>query len=228
MMTLMPAWGLTGYRHLLADLAEQGYRMRPTEDIGTSEQSVFMRHDVDVHLDDIIQFARLEREFGCRSTWFVPVTFNFNVLHKPNSDVLRQLVAFGHNIGLHYDPLVTKTREDLRRQVRVLENACGFRVRSVTSHKPGSIQSRVDTGEWKVPIHTEYVSDSGRRWRDDRLMRLVHKQESFMLLTHVEHWLSSQVALTDHFAHSILPRAIRLAQQHAVEVLDDCLSHVEP
>jgi hypothetical protein len=187
-----------------------------------------MRHDVDVHLDDIIQFARLEREFGCRSTWFVPVTFNFNVLHKPNSDVLRQLVAFGHNIGLHYDPLITKTREDLRRQVRVLENASGFRVRSVTSHKPGSIESRVDTGEWKVPIHSEYVSDSGRRWRDDRLMRLVHKQESFMLLTHVEHWLSSQVALTDHFAHSILPRATRQAQQHAVEVLDDCLSHVEP
>ena len=224
-MTLMPSWGLTGYRHLLADLAEAGYRMRPTEDIGTSEQSVFMRHDVDVHLDDILQFARLEREFGCRSTWFVPVTFNFNVLHKPNSDVLRQLVAFGHSIGLHYDPLVTKTREDLRRQVRVLENASGFRVRSVTSHKPGSIESRVDTGEWKVPIHQEYVSDSGRRWRDDRLMRLVHKQESFMLLTHVEHWLSSQLKLTDHFAHSILPRATRQAQQHAVDVLQDCLSH---
>ena len=225
MMTLMPSWGLTGYRHLLADLAEQGYRMRPTEDIGTSEQSVFMRHDVDCHLDDIIQFARLEREFGCRSTWFVPVTFNFNVLHKPNVSVLRELVAFGHNIGLHYDPLITKTREDLRRQIRVLENASGFRVRSVTSHKPGSIESRVDTGEWKVPIHSEYVSDSGRRWRDDRLMRLTHAKESFMLLTHVEHWLSSQLKLTDHFAHSVLPRATRQAQQHAVDVLQDCLSH---
>ena len=225
MMTLMPLWGLTGYRHLLADLAEAGYRMRPTEDIGTSEQSVFMRHDVDVHLDDIIQFARLEREMGCRSTWFVPVTFNFNVLHEPNSQVLRELVAFGHNIGLHYDPLVTHSREDLRRQVRVLENASGFKVRSVTSHKAGSIESRVDTGEWKVPVHQEYVSDSGRRWRDDRLMRLVHKQESFMLLTHVEHWLSSQLKLTDHFAHSILPRATRQAQQHAVDVLEDCLSH---
>ena len=225
MMTLMPLWGLTGYRHLLADLAEAGYRMRPTEDIGTSEQSVFMRHDVDVHLDDIIQFARLEREMGCRSTWFVPVTFNFNVLHEPNSQVLRELVAFGHNIGLHYDPLVTHSREDLRRQVRVLENASGFKVRSVTSHKAGSIESRVDTGEWKVPVHQEYVSDSGRRWRDDRLMRLVHKQESFMLLTHVEHWLSSQLKLTDHFAHSVLPRATRQAQQHAVDVLQDCLSH---
>ena len=224
-MTLMPLWGLTGYRHLLADLAEAGYRMRPTEDIGTSEQSVFMRHDVDVHLDDIIQFARLEREMGCRSTWFVPVTFNFNVLHEPNSQVLRELVAFGHNIGLHYDPLVTHSREDLRRQVRVLENASGFKVRSVTSHKAGSIESRVDTGEWKVPVHQEYVSDSGRRWRDDRLMRLVHKQESFMLLTHVEHWLSSQLKLTDHFAHSVLPRATRQAQQHAVDVLQDCLSH---
>ena len=118
-MLKMPLFGVVGYRRMLADLAAAGFRMRPTEDIGTSERSVFMRHDVDCHLDGIIPFARLERELGCRSTWFVPVTFNFNVLHKPNSDVLRELVAFGHNIGLHYDPLMTRTRQDLRRQIRV-------------------------------------------------------------------------------------------------------------
>jgi len=225
MMTIMPTWGLPGYRHLLADLCEQGYRLRPTEDIGTTEQSVFMRHDVDCHLQDVMAFARLEREFGCRSTWFVPVTFAFNVLYKPNSDVLRELVAFGHHIGLHYDPLVTRTREDLRRQVRVLENASGFKVKSVTSHKPGTIQSRVDTSDWRVPIHREYVSDSGRRWRDDRLMRLAHSKESFMLLTHVEHWMSPQLSLTDHFAVSVLPRTTQQAQDHAVEILTDCLAH---
>ena len=224
-MLQMPSWGLTGYRRMLSDLAAAGYRMRATEDIGTSEQSVFMRHDVDVHLEGVVQFARLEREFGCRSTWFVPVTFNFNVLHERNSQVLRELVAFGHNIGLHYDPLVTRTREDLRRQIRVLENASGFKVRSVTSHKPGSIESRVDTSDWRVPIHSEYVSDSGRRWRDDRLMRLVHKQESFMLLTHVEHWMSAELTLTDHFASSTLPNCTRQSQDHAVEVLTDCLAH---
>jgi hypothetical protein len=224
-MLQMPLFGVVGYRRMLADLAAAGFRMRPTEDIGTSERSVFMRHDVDCHLDGIIQFARLERELGCRSTWFVPVTFNFNVLHKPNSDVLRELVAFGHNIGLHYDPLVTRTREDLRRQIRVLENASGFKVRSVTSHKPGSLESKVDTSDWRVPIHSEYVSDSGRRWRDDRLMRLTHDQTSFMLLTHVEHWMSADQSLTGHFASSLLPSSTRQAEAHAVEVLTDCLSH---
>ena len=224
-MLQMPLFGVVGYRRMLADLAAAGFRMRPSEDIGTSERSVFMRHDVDCHLDGIIQFARLEREYGCRSTWFVPVTFNFNVLHKPNSDVLRELVAFGHNIGLHYDPLVTRTREDLRRQIRVLENASGFKVRSVTSHKPGSIESKVDTSDWRVPIHSEYVSDSGRRWRDDRLMRLTHDQTSFMLLTHVEHWMSAELSLTGHFAASLLPNATRQSQDHAVEVLTDCLAH---
>jgi hypothetical protein len=224
-MLQMPLFGVVGYRRMLVDLAAAGYRMRPTEELGTSEQSVFMRHDVDCHLEGIISFARLEREMGCRSTWFVPVTFNFNVLHEPNSKVLRELVAFGHNIGLHYDPLVTRTREDLRRQVRVLENASGFKVRSVTSHKPGSIESRVDTSDWRVPIHSEYVSDSGRHWRDDRLMRLTHDQESFMLLTHVEHWMSAEQSLTDHFAASTLPNCTRQSQDHAVEVLTDCLSH---
>jgi hypothetical protein len=221
----MPTFGLSGYRRMLGDISAAGYRMRPTEDIGTSERSVFMRHDVDCHLDGVVTFARLEREMGCRSTWFVPVTFAFNVLHKPNSDVLKELVAFGHNIGLHYDPLVTRTREDLRRQVRVLENASGFQVRSVTSHKPGTHTSRVDTADWRVPIHQEYVSDSARKWRDDRLMRLVHAHESFMLLTHVEHWMSPQLTLTDHFASSVLPNCTRQAQDHAVEVLTDCLSH---
>jgi hypothetical protein len=191
-MLQMPLFGVVGYRRMLADLAAAGYRMRPTEDIGTRERSVFMRHDVDCHLDGIIAFARLEREMGCRSTWFVPVT---------------------------------RTREDLRRQIRVLENASGFKVRSVTSHKPGSLESRVDTSDWRVPIHPEYVSDSGRRWRDDRLMRLTHSKESFMLLTHVEHWLSAEQSLTGHFAASLLPSCTRQSADHAVEVLTDCLSH---
>ena len=220
----MPRFGLQGYRTLLSGMAAAGYRMVPTEDTSSSP-ACYMRHDVDVHLEGAAVIARIEADYGARSTWFVPVTFCFNVMHHPNRQVLRDLVALGHHIGLHYDIDHTPTVQDLHHQVRVLEHAAGTRVRSITAHKPGHSKRGLRQSAYQVPHHAEYVSDSARRWRDDRLLRLIHAREDFMLLTHHEHWLTANEELMDHFSDSILPHTVRQAHAHATLTLNDCLTH---
>lgn len=220
----MPRFGLQGYRTLLSALADAGYRMVPTEDTAESP-ACYLRHDVDIHLEGAGTIARIEADYGARSTWFVPVTFCFNVMHQPNRRALQDLVALGHHIGLHYDITHTQTLSDLHHQVRVLENAAGTRVRSITAHKPGHDKRGLRQSAYQVPYHAEYVSDSARRWRDDRLLRLIHSREDFMLLTHHEHWLSGEQDLMGYFSGSILPRTVRQAHDHAAVTLNDCLTH---
>lgn len=220
----MPLFGITGYRQLLADLAAAGYRMAPTEDDGPG-RTCWMRHDVDVHLEGAGTIARIEREYGARSTWFVPVTFQFNVMHQPNRDILRDLVALGHNIGLHYSVDDTRDVHDLHHQVRVLEAAAGTRVKSITRHKPGSTKETIRQSAYREPFCDRYVSDSARRWRDDQLLRTVHAGESFLLLTHHEHWLTSHQDLMRHFSDSIIPLTHQQADRHATVTLEDCLTH---
>lgn len=224
-MNDMPRFGKAGYQLMLNDLAAAGYRMRPADQVDADERTCFMRHDVDIHLDGVLSLARLERDYGARSCWFVPVTFHFNVMHHPNRQTLRNLVALGHTIGLHYDIDHTPTLSDLHHQVRVLEAAAGTRVNAITAHKPGHSKRGMRQSAYREPYHPEYVSDSARRWRDDRLMRLVHEGKSFMLLTHPEHWLSAAPELTDHFTASVLPHTVRQAHGHAMVTLNDCLTH---
>jgi hypothetical protein len=146
-------------------------------------------------------------------------------MHQENRRVLRDIAALGHNIGLHYDIDHTSSISDLHHQVRVLEHAAGVRVRAITAHKPGHSKRGLRQSAYIEPSHWNYVSDSARRWRDDSLMRLIHAREDFMLLTHHEHWLSSEPDVMDYFSSSVLPRTVRQAHRHATVTLNDCLTH---
>jgi hypothetical protein len=224
-MLEMPRFSITGYRQLLTALTSADYRIVPTDSPDQDGPTCLLRHDVDIHLESAELIASIEREYGASSTWFVPVTFCFNVMHEPNQRMLRNLVALGHSIGLHYDPDQTQGIEDIHFQVRLLERATGTRIRSITAHKPGHSKRGLRQSAYLQPSHRNYVSDSARRWRDDNLLKLIEGREDFMLLTHHEHWLSGEDGLLNHFADSILPRTVKQAHAHASLTLNDCLTH---
>lgn len=223
-MREMPRFGIAGYRQLLTDLQTFGYRLAATED-DEPGLTCWLRHDVDIHLEGAEVIGGIERNLGARSTWFVPVTFSFNVLHRTNRKILRDLVAQGHRIGLHYDTEHTRDVQDLHHQVRILEAAAGTRVESITRHKPGSTKETIRQAAYREPHCERYVSDSARRWRDESLLSIVNARESFLLLTHHEHWLSPHQDLMMHFSESILPNTRRQADRHATVTLEDCLTH---
>src|SRR4051812_47163029 len=103
--TGLPGFSVGEYHDLLVDAMAAGYRAAPVEAMPgwAGERTLYLRHDVDIHIEGIDAVAEAEAEVGAAATYFVPLTLHFNPAYPPNRDVLRRLVALGHRIGLHYD-----------------------------------------------------------------------------------------------------------------------------
>ena len=85
----------------------------------------------------------IEQEAGIVSTFFILTTCeSYNVLCDRNRNLLRELVAMGHEIGLHFDPRLYRDELDpaVRREVELLSFAADQAVRSISLHNPRSRQ----------------------------------------------------------------------------------------
>src|SRR5205823_7026515 len=104
-------------------------------------RSVYLRHDIDLHLPGVERMAEVEAVLGARSTYFVLLTQHYNPLYPENLAILRQIRDLGHEIGLHYD-LTTYpqddagAREHLAWEARLLSSIVDAPVRCITMHQP--------------------------------------------------------------------------------------------
>jgi hypothetical protein len=104
-----------------------------------------IRHDVDSDPGAAYAVAELEAEEGVRSTYFVmlrsPV---YNVFGRANQELVEQIAALGHAIGLHYDPAFPTKRgrshtEQIEVERGVLEELLGVPVGAVAFHQPSLV-----------------------------------------------------------------------------------------
>jgi hypothetical protein len=231
MRTRLPGFSVPEYRALLTDALAAGYATAPVEAMPEwdGRPTLYLRHDVDIHLDGIEAVARAEAGLGARATYFVPLTLHFNPAYPPNRDVLRELVAAGHRIGLHYD-LATYPRDDpwahLDAEAARLSELAGAPVESICMHNPGLGGRDVFAGGGRY-VHPHafagvvYVSDSCRAWRDETLLELFGSEPPPRLLlnTHPELWLGDAGEPRDAFlAGTLTAHAVR---QHARYVAEE-------
>jgi hypothetical protein len=201
--TALPGFSVDEYAGLLRDAASAGYGLRPVESMPAwdGDRTVYLRHDVDIHIEGIERVAEVETDAGAASTYFVPLTLHFNPAYPPNRAVLRELVRLGHRIGLHYD-LATYPQDEaaawtrLEREVAALSDLVESPVESICMHNPGLGGRDVFAGGGRF-VHPHafgdvvYVSDSCRAWRDETLLELFGDAppERLLLNTHPELWL---------------------------------------
>lgn len=203
-MRSLPRFSLADYAALLRNLQRAGWTLAPVTAMATgADAHAHLRHDVDFSLRDALPMARSEADLGVHATYYVLLSGPYNALAADNRRVLRQLVAFGHEIGLHYD-LATYPSEPkaaaarLAWEISVLEELTGMSVRTICLHQP----SLTGTDPFRSgpllhphdPAHGEgllYVSDSCRRWRDDALLNCFGsgRPRRLLLNTHPELWL---------------------------------------
>ena len=66
-----------------------------------------LRHDVDFSLEKAWEMACFEQENEIFSTYFVIVSCdNYNIFSRKKQKILRDILAYGHTIGLHFDETV--------------------------------------------------------------------------------------------------------------------------
>ena len=206
----LPTFDLQGYGALLDGLGDSGYAFHRVSDIGhdPTKYVVFLRHDVDLHIQGVEQMALVEAARGIPATYYVPLTLHFNPLYPVNQRILRQIRNLGHEIGLHYnmatypvDPVLARAHLDW--EVGVLSKVIGHRIRSICMHQPHQgepdpfrgLDDYVHPHDPRYESSLLYISDSCRAWRDESLATCFgpNRPRRLLLNTHPELWLDGSL-----------------------------------
>lgn len=175
-----------GYRKMITNLRECGYKIRTYRNWEMEEQCVVLRHDIDNSIEKALRLAEIEKQEGVISTYFVLLTSDFyNVFSKKNKDLLHKIQSYGHNIGLHFDETSHRditTPDDvvdrIFREAELLGMVLGEEVKEVSMHRPSKMfldadlrinkEDREITNSYSQLYFKEFkfISDSRRRWRE--------------------------------------------------------------
>jgi hypothetical protein len=223
------------YREILESFAAAGYQFTSFAgfDRRTNRQ-VILRHDVDLSLEDALRIARLEREMGIASVFFILVTAEvYNPMSSSGQSVLSELRQLGHQIGLHVDGTALSTDSDdvnarherLRSLFQTAQQVLGP-LDSYSLHRPATSgnpeEFQPSNLSFAVPAYAyaeeyfkriEYRSDSRRQWRHGCICGQVRDLagRSLQLVIHPVWWqptLSTREEVLQRF---------KLQQQHRVE-----------
>jgi uncharacterized protein YuzE len=203
-----PNFTLADYRSLIGDLLPRWQIVRVCDAAfdGFRPNTLILRHDIDFSPALALPMAELEHSRGIRSTYFAALHLHYNANLPAHANALKSISEMGHEIGLHYDSRLYEGKASLEEtlalldtHVQILQEICGYRVRSLVRHNP-SISKDTDplekTGQYvnaydeKFFQNTVYISDSCRAWRDGGLKACWYdpRPERIYLLVHPELW----------------------------------------
>jgi hypothetical protein len=165
------------------------------------------------------------------STYFLQLRSPlYNVLSVPHSHLVRDLLGFGHHIGLHFDE---SARGDMQpdeiadlvdRERSLLGAEFGVDVNVVSFHQPSS---RVLDNEIKLRcLNTydrndmagfAYLSDSNWRWKEDPVdVFRSHRHPHLQLLLHPECWTEEPMQVEEKW-HRVLRDNLEIGQDTLLE-----------
>ncbi|HEX2832196.1 MAG TPA: hypothetical protein VHW00_04230 [Thermoanaerobaculia bacterium] len=161
--------------------------------------SILLRHDVDFDLAAAESLSRIEKDAGVRSSFLFLVSTDFyNVASASGRRLLRELVADGFDVGLHFDPDVygdVALDPAFAAERAFLESITGVPLRSVSLHVPSahqryvSFEGLVNAYDARWFGQDRYVSDSSRHWRRDPIAFLTSPRPDIVqVLTHPIHF----------------------------------------
>lgn len=169
------------YRKLIEALIEQGYAFQTiTEYMETpKERCVLMRHDSDFWPKNDLKMAKIEYEYGIKSSYY------FRVPETSKKEIIEEIITLGHEIGYHYEDLVRFSGNINKALISFEQNLAFlkayFPVKTIARH--GRPLSKIDSlclwdnidykkefgllGEVYLDINYEnilYLTDNGSRW----------------------------------------------------------------
>ncbi len=139
--------GVKEYRRILKELGNDRYLVLRVVDfiemgrnraLPRDKVVVILRHDVDFYPHKAYNMSREEFEAGIRSTYYIRVRGNYNILEKRFSEWLKWLNSNGFEVGLHYENLYycdynfTCAKESFLNDLKLLRSIVS--VKTVCSH----------------------------------------------------------------------------------------------
>lgn len=169
-----------------------------------AENGCILRHDCDYDLVAAGKLAHIETDFGIRSTWFLMLRSEmYNLMSRPNSDIVDGILRRGHRIGLHFDPSFygTLSNETLCDRIdeerELLRRLFGQQIAVVSFHQPTTpiLENHVkirccNTYDRNDMAGFHYISDSNMNWREacPTVIFRERRWQHLQLLIHPEWW----------------------------------------
>lgn len=212
------------YRKLLR-LAKQSYVFRAYTDADDEQHAVHWRHDVDYSVHAAHTLAQLEHEEGIRATYFFRLHSElYNLLEQPVTALAREIVALGHDVGLHLDTTyygitsAVALDDIVAWESSLLERVIGQPVSAFSFHQPTpfllgcqreTYGGRINTYAARFQHEVGYVSDSNGYWRHRRLENVLRDatDQKLQVLTHPEWWTDQAMSPAARIERCISGRA---------------------
>lgn len=227
----MPKFSLKDYRELLLFFKNVGFHSKAIDEFRTHFpfKTLFLRHDIDLHLENVIDMGNIENDLEIHSTFFIPITQPFNPFYTKNVKILRRLKDLGHSFGIHYDMEnypedFLEQKKRLGMEIKMLESIIETPIKAITMHQPfktngdpfRELEEYIHPHDPRYQENTIYISDSCRAWRDESLLNLPLENDILRLhLTiHPESWLGDgSHHRLEHLEKTILQNAIRQTEE---------------
>ena len=174
------------YKSLLWILIRTDYSFQTLTDFlrWPKPRAIILRHDVDSRPENSLAFATIQHELGLTGVYYfraVPCSWN--------TQIIRTIASLGHEIGYHYECLVThngnmdKAIKDFEENLEALRRLTP--VSTICMH--GSPLSKYDSRDlWKKYSYRDfaivgepyfdidfnevaYLTDTGRRWNGEKV-----------------------------------------------------------
>lgn len=196
------------YRQLIELLQTTGFTLGILQPASPGERKAWLRHDIDMSVDDAFSLANVEEQLGVVSTYHVMLdTAFYNVMASGTNMKLRSMADMGHDIGLHYlghDASWVDADEDaalmtdISRQCALLSEALDLEVSSFSFHrpKPQLLQKKLVVpglnNAYRPPYFKQgaYISDSNHHWKCGDPFAFIERFEgpTLQVLTHPFWW----------------------------------------
>jgi hypothetical protein len=159
-------------------------------------------HNVDRYLDNILDMARIEFEYGVSAKYFIRIhAKNYNAFSHRSIHIIKTItLELNHQIGLHFEPDFYDRGEiekGLRKEAELLELVYGVPpVQHVSIHGSGPLATNHIPGDTRLYRWEDSRRDDGRKfifdtflsWRDGCMCRHVGRHPELLVLTQPYYW----------------------------------------
>ena len=173
------------YREILNNFKNKKYKFQKFSDyknIKKNNSNIFLRHDIDLTLDKVIQIARIEAELKVHSTFFFMTNSPFyNIYSSKGHELIEELIKLDHHIGLHFHSESYKNlflEQDIniavKKEIKNMENIFDLKIDAVSFHRPNKFLLKGSSLLTSPIPHTymkeftkemDYCSDSSGEWK---------------------------------------------------------------
>lgn len=199
------------YRDML-DRATEIFEVSTFSEQPDGTRRLYLRHDIDVSVENAVEMAKLEADCSVESTYFVALNSPYyNLFNDTQVNRLCEIAELGHTIGLHVDERgayidgFDSVSDALRSVYELLSEVVPIE-RVISFHMPSQYDfNRTETVGEFVNAYSKtftdgetvkYLSDSNRRWREGCFCQHLEDPEhqSYQVLLHPIWWHENQLS----------------------------------